>query len=210
CFIGVVALLIIWGLTRLGLGHHLVAQSASYHIEQTKQYTGLLLIFLLLRAFSSGCTALTGVEAISNGVPAFRKPKSKNAATTLALLGAIAVAMFAGVTALALVSHVHICQTAADCGLPAAAAQKTVIAQVGLAVFGSGSFLFYFLQLVTALILVLAANTAFNGFPVLGSILARDGFLPRQLRSRGDRLAYSNGILLLSGFAILLIVVFQA
>ncbi len=210
CFIGVVALLIIWGLTRLGLGHHLVAQSASYHIEQTKQYTGLLLIFLLLRAFSSGCTALTGVEAISNGVPAFRKPKSKNAATTLALLGAIAVSMFAGVTALALVSHVHICQTAADCGLPAGAAQKTVIAQVGLAVFGTGSPLFYFLQLVTALILVLAANTAFNGFPVLGSILARDGFLPRQLRSRGDRLAYSNGILLLSGFAILLIVVFQA
>jgi len=210
CFIGVVALLIIWGLTRLGLGHHLVAQSASYHIEQTKQYTGLLLIFLLLRAFSSGCTALTGVEAISNGVPAFRKPKSKNAATTLAMLGAIAVAMFAGVTALALVSHVHICQTAADCGLPAGAAQKTVIAQVGLAVFGTGSPLFYFLQLVTALILVLAANTAFNGFPVLGSILARDGFLPRQLRSRGDRLAYSNGILLLSGFAILLIVVFQA
>ncbi|HEY7016358.1 MAG TPA: amino acid permease [Streptosporangiaceae bacterium] len=210
CFIGVVALLIIWGLTRLGLGHHLVAQSASYHIEQTKQYTGLLLIFLLLRAFSSGCTALTGVEAISNGVPAFRKPKSKNAATTLAMLGAIAVSMFAGVTALALVSHVHICQTAADCGLPAGAPQKTVIAQVGLAVFGTGSPLFYFLQLVTALILVLAANTAFNGFPVLGSILARDGFLPRQLRSRGDRLAYSNGILLLSGFAILLIAVFQA
>jgi amino acid transporter len=210
CFIGAVALLIIWGLTRLGLGHHLHAESASYHIEQTRQYSGLLLIFLLLRAFSSGCTALTGVEAISNGVPAFRKPKSKNAATTLALLGAIAVSMFAGVTALALVSHVHICQTAAECGLPAGAAQKTVIAQVGLAVFGTGSPLFYFLQLVTALILVLAANTAFNGFPVLASILARDGFMPRQLRSRGDRLAYSNGILLLSGFAILLIVVFQA
>jgi amino acid transporter len=210
CFIGVVALLIIWGLTRLGLGHHLQAESASYHIEQTRQYGGFLLLFLLLRAFSSGCTALTGVEAISNGVPAFRKPKSKNAATTLALLGAIAVSMFAGVTALALVSHVHICQTAADCGLPAGGAQKTVIAQVGLAVFGNGSPLFYFLQLVTALILVLAANTAFNGFPVLVSILARDGFMPRQLRSRGDRLAYSNGILLLSGFAILLIVVFQA
>jgi amino acid transporter len=210
CFIGVVALLIIWGLTRLGLGHHLQAESASYHIEQTRQYSGFLLLFLLLRAFSSGCTALTGVEAISNGVPAFRKPKSKNAATTLALLGAIAVSMFAGVTALALVSHVHICQTAADCGLPAGGAQKTVIAQVGLAVFGNGSPLFYFLQLVTALILVLAANTAFNGFPVLASILARDGFMPRQLRSRGDRLAYSNGILLLSGFAILLIVVFQA
>ncbi len=210
CFIGAVTLLIIWGLTRLALGHHLHAESAAYQIQKTREYGGLLLLFLLLRAFSSGCTALTGVEAISNGVPAFRKPKSKNAATTLALLGIIAVSMFAGVTALALISHVHICQTASLCGLPAGQAQKTVIAQVGLAVFGNGSPLFYFLQLVTALILVLAANTAFNGFPVLASILARDSFLPRQLRTRGDRLAYSNGILLLSGFAILLIIVFQA
>ena len=166
-------------------------------------------MFLLLRAFSSGCTALTGVEAISNGVPAFRKPKSKNAATTLALLGVIAVSMFVGVTALALVSHVHICPSAADC-VPHVTDQRTVIAQVGRAVFGDASPLFYLLQLVTALILVLAANTAFNGFPVLASILSRDGFLPRQLRTRGDRLAFSNGILLLSGFAILLIVVFQA
>jgi amino acid transporter len=209
CFIGVVVLMIIWGLTRLGLGHHLRAQSAGYHIPDAHQYTGLLLVFLLLRAFSSGCTALTGVEAISNGVPAFRKPKSKNAATTLAMLGGIAVSMFFGVTALALASHVHICPSAADC-LPHVTYQPTVIAQVGRAVFGNGSPLFYFLQLVTALILVLAANTAFNGFPVLASILSRDGFLPRQLRNRGDRLAYSNGIVLLSGFAILLIVVFQA
>jgi amino acid transporter len=209
CFIGVVVLLILWGLTRMGLGHHLHAESAAYRIPSAHQYTGLLLVFLLLRAFSSGCTALTGVEAISNGVPAFRKPKSKNAATTLAMLGLIAVAMFAGVTALALVSHVHICPSAANC-LPHVQDQRTVIAQVGRAVFGNTSPLFYLLQLVTALILVLAANTAFNGFPVLASILARDGFLPRQLRNRGDRLAYSNGILLLSGFAILLIVVFQA
>jgi amino acid transporter len=209
CFIGVVVLMIVWGLTRVGLGHHLRAESAGYQIPDAHQYTGLLLVFLLLRAFSSGCTALTGVEAISNGVPAFRKPKSKNAATTLALLGIIAVSMFAGVTALALISHVHICPSQANC-LPHVQYQTTVIAQVGQAVFGHGSLLFYFLQLVTALILVLAANTAFNGFPVLASILARDGFLPRQLRTRGDRLAYSNGILLLSGFAILLIVVFQA
>jgi amino acid transporter len=209
CFIGVVVLMIIWGLTRLGLGHHLHAESAGYQIPSAHQYTGLLLVFLLLRAFSSGCTALTGVEAISNGVPAFRKPKSKNAATTLAMLGAIAVSMFAGVTALALVSHVHICPSATDC-LPHVADQRTVIAQVGRAVFGMTSPLFYLLQLVTALILVLAANTAFNGFPVLASILSQDGFLPRQLRTRGDRLAYSNGIVLLSGFAILLIVVFQA
>jgi amino acid transporter len=209
CFIAVVVLMILWGLTRLGIGHHLHAESAGYRIPSAHQYTGLLLVFLLLRAFSSGCTALTGVEAISNGVPAFRKPKSKNAATTLAMLGAIAVSMFAGVTALALISHVHVCPSATDC-LPHVSAQRTVIAQVGRAVFGDTSPLFYVLQLVTALILVLAANTAFNGFPVLASILARDGFLPRQLRNRGDRLAYSNGILLLSGFAILLIVVFQA
>jgi len=209
CFVGAVVLMIVWGMIRLGLGHPLRAESAGYRIPDAHQYTGLLLVFLLLRAFSSGCTALTGVEAISNGVPAFRKPKSKNAATTLALLGGIAVTMFFGVTALALISHVHICPSAANC-LPHVKYQDTVIAQVGRAVFGNTSPLFYLLQLVTALILVLAANTAFNGFPVLASILSRDGFLPRQLRTRGDRLAYSNGILLLSGFAILLIVVFQA
>src|SRR3984885_1864705 len=199
CFIGVVVLMIIWGLTRFGLGHQLRAESAGYQIPNAHQYTGLLLIFLVLRASPSACTALTAVEAISNGVPAFRKPKSKNAATTLALLGGIAVAMFAGVTALALVSHVHIGNLV---GAPHGYVQRTVIAQVGRAVFGDSSPLFYVLQLFTALILVLAANTAFNGFPVLASILAKDGYLPRQLRTRGDRLAYSNGILLLSGFAI--------
>jgi amino acid transporter len=209
CFIAAVGLMIAWGATRLALGHHLRAESAGYQIKAAHEYGGLALIFLLLRAFSSGCTALTGVEAISNGVPAFRKPKSKNAATTLALLGGVAVSMFAGVTALALISHVHVCQPARLC-LPAGQVQRTVIAQVGRAVFGNSSPLFYFLQLVTALILVLAANTAFNGFPVLASILSRDGFLPRQLHTRGDRLAFSNGILLLSGFAILLIVIFQA
>jgi hypothetical protein len=143
-------------------------------------------------------------------VPAFRKPKSKNAATTLALLGCIAVAMFAGVTALALVAHVHAGTPSDLVGVPAGVTPKTVIAQVGGAVFGFSSPLFYILEVFTALILVLAANTAFNGFPVLASILARDGYLPRQLRTRGDRLAYSNGILLLSGFAIVLIVAFQA
>jgi amino acid transporter len=210
CFIGVVALLIIVGFTRLGLGHHLESDSAHYRIKVSREFTGVALIFLLLRAFSSGCTALTGVEAISNGVPAFRKPKSKNAATTLALLGAIAVTMFGGVTALALASHVHYAPGQDLIGMPPGTTQRTVIAQVGRAVFGDGSALFYVLQFVTALILVLAANTAFNGFPVLASILSRDGYLPRQLHTRGDRLAFSNGILLLSGFAILLIIVFQA
>jgi amino acid transporter len=207
CFIGVVMLMIVWGGIRLALGQHLHAETASYPIKSTGEFAGLALIFLVLRAFSSGCTALTGVEAISNGVPAFKAPKSKNAATTLALLGAIAVIMFGGVTALALISHVH---AGALASTPRGYIQPTVIAQVGRAVFGYSSPLFYVLQLFTALILVLAANTAFNGFPVLASILARDGYLPRQLHTRGDRLAFSNGILLLSGFAIVLIVAFHA
>jgi len=207
-FIGVVALLIIWGLTKVAFGHPPQAESAHLAVPAQGQLSGFLLFFVLLKAFASGCTALTGVEAISNGVPAFRAPKSKNAATTLALLGIIAVSMFAGVTALALIGHVHMLN-------PAYAqshhiVQRTVIAQVGRSVFGDSSPLFYILQVVTALILVLAANTAFNGFPVLASILSRDGYLPRQLHNRGDRLAFSNGILLLSGFAILLIVIFNA
>jgi amino acid transporter len=200
-FIGVVCLMIVWGFIKIALGHPPQAESAHLHVPPAGAFTGLALIFVLLKAFSSGCTALTGVEAISNGVPAFRPPKSKNAATTLALLGIIAVTMFAGVTALALISHVHVIE---------GTVHRTVIAQVGRAVFGDNSPLFYLLSFVTALILVLAANTAFNGFPVLASILSRDGYLPRQLRNRGDRLAYSNGILLLSGFAILLIIVFNA
>jgi amino acid transporter len=207
CFIAVVILMIVWGGIRLATGQHLQAETAGYAIKSTGEFAGLALVFLILRAFSSGCTALTGIEAISNGVPSFRHPKSKNAATTLAMLGAIAVVMFSGVTALALVSHVHIGTLV---GAPRGYVQPTVIAQVGRAVFGYSSPLFYVLQLFTALILVLAANTAFNGFPVLASILARDGYLPRQLHTRGDRLAFSNGILLLSGFAIVLIVAFHA
>jgi amino acid transporter len=210
CFVGAVALMVITGVIKLASGEHLHAQSASYQVKSTRDFAGFALAFLLLRAFSSGCTALTGVEAISNGVPAFRKPKSKNAATTLALLGIIAVAMFAGVTALALASHVHAAEPGNLVGVPAGTTPKTVIAQVGAAVFGGSSPFFYILQLFTALILVLAANTAFNGFPVLASILAKDGYLPRQLRTRGDRLAFSNGILLLSGFAIVLIIAFNA
>ena len=207
CFIAIVLLMIVWGGIRLASGQHLHAETAGYAIKTTGSFAGLALVFLVLRAFSSGCTALTGVEAISNGVPAFKQPKSKNAASTLAMLGAIAVTMFGGVTALALVSHVHIGNLV---GAPSGFVQPTVIAQVGKAVFGNSSPLFYLLQLFTALILVLAANTAFNGFPVLASILAKDGYLPRQLHTRGDRLAFSNGILLLSGFAILLIVAFNA
>ncbi|MFL6114945.1 MAG: amino acid permease [Catenulispora sp.] len=210
CFIAAIGIMILTGVARIVFGSGIHAESEHYQIVNVNHYNGMLLVFLLLRAFASGCTALTGVEAISNGVPAFKKPKSKNAATTLALLGAIAVSMFAGVTALALAGHVHAADAANLSGLPAGHEPRTVIAQVARSVFGGSSPLFYLLQFVTALILVLAANTAFNGFPVLASILARDGYLPRQLHTRGDRLAFSNGIILLAGFATLLVVAFHA
>ena len=150
-----------------------------------------------------GCAALTGVEAISNGVPAFRKPKSKNAATTLLLLGGIAMAMFAAITWLALYTGVKVAEKRLRPHRPARGrrTQKTVIAQIANAVFDGLPGRGVLVAVVTALILVLAANTAFNGFPVLGSILARDGFLPRQLHTRGDRLAFSNGIIFLAALA---------
>jgi amino acid transporter len=210
-FILGVTILIVVGFTKLATGHHLVAESAHLHYVHAAKYSGIALIFLLLRSFASGCTALTGVEAISNGVPSFQKPKSKNAATTLALLGGIAVSMFLAITTFAIISHVHVAENPQALGLPAGSHTKTVIAQIGATVFGGDrSIGFYYLQAVTALILVLAANTAFNGFPVLASILARDGYLPRQLHTRGDRLAFSNGILLLAGFAVVLIIAFGA
>ncbi|WP_018500159.1 APC family permease [Parafrankia discariae] len=208
-FILGILVMIVIGLVKTALGHAPRAESAGYEVRPEQNFAGLALLFLVLRAFASGCTALTGVEAISNGVPAFRRPKSRNAATTLLMMGVIAVTMFVGVTALALISDVHIAENPADL-IGAHGEQRTVIAQIAAAVFGDGSVGFVYVAAVTTLILILAANTAFNGFPVLGSILARDGYLPRQLHTRGDRLAYSNGIVLLAGFAILLIVVFDA
>jgi amino acid transporter len=211
-FMAGIAVLIVVGVFKLSGGQHLTAESATWHYRHVEQFSGFALLFLVLRAFASGCTALTGVEAISNGVPAFKPHKSRNAATTLAWLGGIAVTMFMAITAFAIVSHVHVADRASRLvGVPKGEQPKTVIAQVGAAIFGGDhTFGFFYLQTVTALILVLAANTAFNGFPVLASILARDGFLPRQLHTRGDRLAFSNGILLLAGFAIVLIVAFKA
>jgi len=182
------------------------------------ELTQVALIFLLARAFSSGCAALTGVEAISNGVPAFRRPKSKNAATTLLLLGAIAITMLMSIVLLAnrmslkYVDPGDIDRLRNPDGspLPAGYDQHTVVAQLARAVFHDFTPGFYFVVAMTGIILVLAANTAFNGFPVLGSILARDGFAPRALGSRGDRLAYSNGILFLAVLAIVLIQAFNA
>jgi amino acid transporter len=176
------------------------------------------LIFLLARAFSSGCAALTGVEAISNGVPAFRRPKSRNAATTLLLLGTIAITMLMSIMLLANrmglkyvdPDDVGRLRDAGGNPMPEGYQQHTVIAQISRAVFHDFSPGFYLVVATTGIILVLAANTAFNGFPVLGSILARDGYAPRALGSRGDRLAYSNGILFLAILAIVLIQAFDA
>jgi amino acid transporter len=208
-FVAGVLGMIVWGAVRwFALGDAMRAPSADYEVlAEQSDLAGLALVFLLLRAFSSGCAALTGVEAISNGVPAFRKPKSRNAATTLALMGGLAVTMFCGIIALALATDVKMSETPAKDilidGRPAGEGyhQDPVIAQVSAAVFGDGSAPFLFLAAVTALVLFLAANTAYNGFPVLGSILAQDRYLPRQLHTRGDRLAFSNGIVLLALFA---------
>ncbi|MFE7564928.1 APC family permease [Kitasatospora sp. NPDC057500] len=205
-FIGAILLMVVTGLIRAVFGDAPVASSAAYGIvpEDGKDtLAGLGLLMLGLRAFASGCTALTGVEAISNGVPAFRAPKSRNAAATMAVMGTTAVVMFVGITALALISDVHIaddtCHLSGFPGDCASAPQQTVIAQLAAAVFGGDhSLLFYAVQAVTALVLILAANTAFNGFPLLASILAEHRYLPRQMHTRGDRLAFSNGIIALA------------
>jgi amino acid transporter len=210
-----VGTMILYGLYQALTGDAPQAESAAYTVvpeEGQDSLAGLAFVFLALRAFASGCTALTGVEAIANGVPAFRKPKSKNAATTLALMGGIAMSMFVGITALAMLTDVRYSEDPELQFLEFGdgEVQRSVIAQVSAAVFGDGSPGFFYLQVMAAGILILAANTAYNGFPLLGSILAQDRFLPRQLHTRGDRLVYSNGILLLAVFAGLLIVAFEA
>ncbi|EON23730.1 MULTISPECIES: APC family permease [Nocardioides] len=211
-----------YGLVQLLLGDLPMAESADLKIEPAEGWDGPLtqvaMVFLLARAFSSGCAALTGVEAISNGVPAFKRPKSKNAATTLLLLGLIAVSMMMSVIVLAKQMSIRYVdpheierlRTAAGGALPGDYEQHPVISQIANGVFQGFPPGFYFVVTVTGIILVLAANTAFNGFPVLGSILAQDGLAPRSLGSRGDRLAYSNGIVFLAAMSIVLIVVFEA
>ncbi|GAB3592672.1 APC family permease [Angustibacter peucedani] len=224
----------LWGFARYFFGDLPQAESAPFTLTQHSQYEGGLVtlagFFLLLRAFSSGCAALTGVEAISNGVPAFKKPKSRNAATTLALLGTVAISMLLSIIVLARIMHVRVVDSTGATGElllngqkgrpgPGGAlvfpdgtsyTQEPVIGQLAKAIFDHFSPMFYVVAAATGIILVLAANTAFNGFPVLGSILARDGYLPRQLHTRGDRLAFSNGIVALALAAIVLIVAFDA
>jgi len=207
-------LMIAWGFFQIHvLGHDLRAESAGFELHSEHgDIMGFAMVFLVARAFSSGCAALTGVEAISNGVPAFRKPKSRNAATTLTLLGGLAVTMFMGMIVLANDTGVKLAERPEEqlIGAPPDYHQKTLVAQLAQSVFHDFPLGLYLITGVTALILVLAANTAFNGFPVLGSILAQDRYLPRQLHTRGDRLAFSNGIVFLAMAAIAFVVAFNA
>ena len=152
-------------------------------------------LFLLLRAYAAGCTALTGVEAVSNGVPALRPPEGRNAQAVMTWLGVISIVMFLGITYLAF-----------DFGI-VPGGDETVVSKIARRVFGT-SLMYYAVQTATMLILLLAANTSYADFPRLSSILARDRFMPRQFATQGDRLVFSNGIVILSGFAILLIVAF--
>jgi amino acid transporter len=210
----------LWGYARYVSGNLPLVPSAEFEISAEGQYeqglSGIAMVFLLARAFSSGCAALTGVEAISNGVPAFKKPKSKNAATTLFLLGTLSITMLMSIIVLADLMKLRYVENPAHQllrnGVPVGDSyeQDTVIGQLAKTLYSDFTPLFYFTIACTGIILILAANTAFNGFPVLGSILARDGFLPRQLDTRGDRLTFSNGIILLAVAAIVLIQAFDA
>jgi amino acid transporter len=188
-FIASFGLLVLVGIYRLVTGTLPPATA------DTVAATEALTWFLVLRAFSSGCTAMTGTEAISNGIPAFRAPESRNAAITLGFMAIILGTLFVGITVLASALGV----------VPAES--ETVVSQIARRLFGTGA-LYYLIQASTALILVLAANTSFADFPRLASLLARDRFVPRQFASLGERLVFSNGILVLAGFAALLIVIF--
>jgi len=185
------AAMLAYGFVRWMFGWEGVPAPAAEPAEMSQALT----IFLVLRAFASGCAALTGVEAVSDGVPAFRPPEDRNARIVLAWLGIILVTLFIGITFLA--HHYQV--------LPRA--EETVVSQLARLIFGGG-LLYYEVQAVTMLILVFAANTAFADFPRLAYFLARDGFIPRQFGTRGDRLVFSNGILILGGLAALLILLF--
>ena len=189
-FVGGLGLVIVAGLGRAFFGVQ------TEHALPTVPAVEGLTLFLLLRAFSSGCTALTGIEAISNGVPAFRDPVSKNAATTMVWMASILAGLFLGLTVLAYLYGL----------VPRE--EETLISQIARISLGGG-VLYYAMQAATMMILILAANTSYNGFPRLASLLAQDSFLPRQMRTQGDRLAFSNGIVILGAFAALLLVIFQ-
>jgi len=213
-----IAVMIIVGFVRLFMGNLPMADSAAYDIHAASSHldglTGLGGVFLLMRAFSSGCAALTGVEAISNGVPNFKRPKSRNAGITLLMLGGIAASMMISILVLARYTGLQMVDDTSMVYLHGSAQPDVhfapVISQLASTIFGDGSLLFIFVTAVTGFILILAANTAFNGFPTLASVLSRDSFLPRQLYKRGDRLSYSNGIMALAVGASALVILFNA
>jgi amino acid transporter len=194
-YIASITLLVGYGLFRSFFGHITPVPFDPHKAEVTAVTGGSLGLFLLLKGFSSGAVALTGVEAISNGVPAFRRPKSHNAAATIVWMGVILGVLFFGVSVLA--HHLH----------PYPSHNETVISQMGRAVYGGGP-IYWILQFSTAAILTLAANTAYADFPRLSSIIARDGYLPRQFANRGDRLVFSNGVVFLAGAAAVLVIAF--
>lgn len=191
-FIAAMITMIIYGIIKVKVFGYVPATSVAI----TKSL-GDVTLFLMLRAFSAGCTALTGVEAVSNGVPNFKEPSTKNATKVLMLLALIIVFVFGGTSYLATLYHT----------VPTL--EKTVVSQIATQVFGNG-FMYYFVQITTAMILILAANTAYSGFPMLASAIAKDGYLPRQLKKRGHRLSFNNGIVSLAVLAGILIVVFRA
>ncbi len=191
-FIFLLAYMVIVGLWRFATGDPFTVPVPAHPIEATQTLT----IFLLLKAFASGCSAMTGVEAIANGVQLFKVPESKNARITMAWMGGILLSLLLGVTALSVLSQLQPSET------------ETVISQISATMFGRGA-LYYAISASVALILVLAANTAYADFPRLSSFVAEDDFLPHQLKDRGYRLVFSNGILLLTGAAIALLVVFN-
>ncbi|HEY63883.1 MAG TPA: APC family permease [Caldilineae bacterium] len=179
-----------------GLARAMTGQIIRAPVRETIEPTHALTLFLILRAFSSGCTALTGIEAISNGVMAFKPPEARNASRTLAAMATLLVTMFLGITWLSRAYGI----------VPVEG--ETVVSQLARAIFGDGSPFYFLVQATTAFILILAANTSFNGFPRLASLMARDRFLPRQLTNLGDRLVFSNGILILGGMAAALLALF--
>lgn len=211
-FITSIAVMVVVGLARTLAGDPPVAESAGYEV-QVENLSQAGIILLLLRSFASGCAALTGVEAISNGVPAFRVPKVRNAQKTLVAMGTIAITLFSGLVILALVAGVHYAEDA--CNLIGFAGcetvpQRSLVAQLAASTFGNNSVFFYVIQAATAAVLLLAANTAFNGFPLLGSVLASDRYAPKSLSTRGDRLIFSNGVIALGVVAAIILVIYRA
>ncbi len=197
-FVGGVLLVIIIGLIRhLGLFGVPPIPPAAEQVPATTSLEGIAYIWLILRAFAGGCTALTGIEAISNGVKAFKPPEEKNAATTMVLMGVLAMSLFIGISFLA--THIDLVPHEGE----------SILSQLARKITGTG-FLYYWVQFFTAAILFLAANTGYQDFPRLSSFLAQDDFLPRWLQNRGDRLVYSSGIIVLAAVASVIVIIFQA